>query len=102
MRKLLAQRYTIRQNLLAIIGFCLCFYFAYHALLGERSYIRLMKLERQIVRVSATYENLHEQRVALDDKVVRLRPGSLDRDLLEERVHYVLGYYHPDDKVILQ
>ena len=102
MRKLIEQRYVIKQNLLAIIGFCLCCYFSYHALLGERSYIKLVSLERQTTKISATYDDLYTERVALEDKVVRLRPGSLDRDLLEERVHYVLGFYHPDEKVILR
>ena len=102
MRKLIEQRYVIKQNLLAIIGFCLFCYFSYHALLGERSYIRLMSLERQVTKVSATYEGLREERVALEEKVVRLRPASLDRDLLEERVHYVLGFYRSDEQVILR
>ena len=102
MRKLIAQRYVIRRNWLPIIGFCLLCYFTYHVVLGERSYIKLMSLEREITKVSAEYDNLHEERAALEEKVVRMRPGSLDRDLLEERVHYVLGYYHADDKVILQ
>lgn len=101
MKKLIAQRYVIRQNWLAIMGFCLFCYFSYHALLGERSYIRLMSLERQITKVSATYDGLSDERVVLEEKVVRLRPGSLDRDLLEERVRYVLGFYRPEEKVIL-
>lgn len=102
MKKLIAQRYVIRQNWLAIIGVCLFCYFSYHAVLGERSYIGLMSLERKIERVSANYEALHEERTALESKVVRLRPGSLDRDLLEERARYVLGYYRPDETVILR
>ena len=102
MRKLIEQRYVIKQNLLAIIGFCLFCYFSYHALLGERSYIRLMSMERQVSKVTATYNELHAKREHLQDKVVRLRPGSLDRDLLEERARYVLGFHYPDEKIILR
>ncbi len=101
MKKLIAQRYVIRQNWLAIMGFCLLCYFSYHALLGERSYIRLMSLERQITKVSATYDGLNGERAALEQRVVRLRPGSLDRDLLEERARYVLGLYRSDEEIIL-
>jgi len=101
MRKLIAQHRVIRQNWFVILGFCLFCYFSYHALLGERSYIRLMSLERQITKVSATYDGLHEDRQALESKVVKLRPDSLDKDLLEERVRYVLGFYRQDEQVIL-
>ena len=102
MKRLIEQRYVIKQNLLAIIGFCLFCYFSYHAVLGERSYIQLMSLERQITKTSAVYEGLHGERTALETKVVKLRPNSIDRDLLEERARYVLGYAHPDDKIILR
>ncbi|MCB9991457.1 MAG: septum formation initiator family protein [Rhodospirillales bacterium] len=102
MRKLIEQRYVIKQNLLAIVGFLLFCYFSYHAILGERSYIRLMSLEREITKVSASYDNLHERRVALEDRVVRLRPGSLDRDLLEERARYVLGFQYPGEMTIIR
>lgn len=100
MNKLIAHRYVIRQNWLAIMGFCLFCYFSYHAVLGERSYIRLMSLEREIAKISLTYDKRHEERSALEAKVVRMRPDTLDKDLLEERVHYVLGYYHPDTKTV--
>ncbi len=102
MRKLIAQRYVIKQNMLAIIGVCLFCYFSYHALLGERSYIRLISLEKQTTKTSLIYKDLHTQRSALEEKVVGLRPGSLDKDLLEERARYVLGYHHPDEKIILR
>lgn len=102
MRRLIEQRYVIKQNLVAIIGFLLLCYFSYHALLGERSYLRLMSLERQISSVSATYDALRGEREGIERKVALLRPGSLDRDLLEERVHYVLGFHYPDEKIIVQ
>lgn len=102
MRKLVAQRHIIKQNLLAIIGVCLFCYFSYHALLGARSYNRLMSLDRQIIELSETHKGLHVERTALEEKVSGLRPNSLDKDLLEERSHYVLGYYYPDEKIILR
>lgn len=102
MRRLIEKRYIIRHNAIAIIGFCLCFYFSYHALLGERSLLRLMTLERQIAAATQDYERAHEARVTLEDRVVRLRPGSIDPDLLEERARYVLGYVKPGDQIIIQ
>jgi cell division protein FtsB len=101
MRKLIAQRYLIRRNLLGIIALCLCVYFTYHLTFGTRSYFRLLGFEHETARLAVTYDNLHAQRVTLEDKVVRLRPSSLDPDLLEERVREVLGYTRPDERIIL-
>jgi len=100
MKTLIRKRYIIKQNLIAIIGFCLCFYFSYHAMLGERSYLRLITLEREVAKVEAEYEVYYAQRSALERRVVMLRPGSIDPDLLEERARYVLGYARPDERLV--
>ncbi len=101
MRRLIEQRYLIRRNILAIAGVILAFYFSYHTGFGERSFMQLMTLSHDTAKLSAEYEQLHAQRLALEDKVVRLRPGTLDRDLLEERARYVLGYVRADERVIV-
>lgn len=101
MKKLIEQRYILRQNLLTIIGFCLFCYFSYHAALGERSYIGLISLERQVAKVSEQHEHLKTEREALEKKVTMLRPGSIDRDLLEERARYILGYGYENERIIL-
>lgn len=101
MKAFLVNRHFLRQHWLSIVGFSLLSYFMYHALLGERSYVRLLKLERDVAEISSVYEENHHQRLALESRVIKLRPGSIDRDLLEERAHYVLGYYHPDEQVFL-
>jgi len=102
MRKLISQRYTIRRNLLTILGFCLGLYFSYHACFGERSVWRLMALEKSTARLSKEYDQLHGQRMALEGRVIRMRPGSLDPDMLEERARYVLGYVRADETVIIR
>lgn len=102
MRRLIEQRYAIRRNLPGIIGLILAVYFSYHIGFGERSYGRLRALENQIVHLSSDYEQLHGQRTALEDRVTRLRPGSLDPDLLEERARYVLGYVKLGETVIVR
>ena len=102
MRRLIEQRYVIRQNLPAIVGLILAAYFSYHIGFGERSYWRLRTLESSVTYLSADYDHLHGQRVALEDRVTRLRPGSLDPDLLEERARYVLGYVRTGETVIIR
>ncbi len=101
MKKLIQQRYMIRQNILAVICFCLSIYFAYHLVAGERSYLRLISLESQIEKTQDLYAQTKENRQAVEHKVVMMRPGSIDPDLLEEQVRTVLGYTRADEKVIL-
>ncbi|QQG35366.1 MAG: septum formation initiator family protein [Micavibrio aeruginosavorus] len=102
MRKLLGQRYVVKDNFLAIIGICLSFYFTYHMISGERSYFRLMALERSVERLDQQYESLHKERAALENKVAMMRPGSIDPDLLEERARAMLGYQHPDELIVIR
>lgn len=102
MKRLLQQHHVVKHNFVAIIGFCLCFYFSYHIVSGERSYLRLMSLERNIERLTHQYEDLNHERQSLENKVAMLRPGSIDPDLLEERARAVLGYQHPDEFVVIR
>lgn len=102
MKRLIEQRHAVRHNLVAVIGVCLTVYFAYHAILGERSALRLMAINHAVERVSEDVEHLHRDRVALESRVAKMRPGQVDRDLLEERARLVLGFRRPDEKVWLQ
>ena len=100
MRQFIEHRYTIRQNLLGIFCFCLFAYFTYHAAFGTRSYFRLLTLERETAGLSTLYDDLHAQRLDIEDRVIRLRPASLDVDLLEERVRLVLGYSRANEQIL--
>ena len=102
MKKLIAQRYTIRHNFTAIICACLSLYFMWHALLGERSSFRLMMLDSQVASVEKEVGGLEAERSAIEAKVVRLRPGSLDPDMLEERARVVLGFNYPSETILLK
>ena len=46
------------------------------------------------------YENLKSQREALEKNVVGMRSGSIDVDLLEERVQVMLGVL-PENAIVL-
>lgn len=101
MKRLIEQRYVVRQNILTIIGIGLTVYFAYHIGMGERSHFRLMSLENQSVKITEQYENTLAKREQLEARVIKLRPGSIDPDLLEERARIVLGYARPDEHVVI-
>lgn len=101
MKRISGQRHIVKQNLFSLMAFCLICYFGYHTVMGERSILRLMTLERQLERTTQSYDRYHTERVALEDRVSRLRPGSIDPDLLEERARYVLGFTRPDEHIIM-
>lgn len=102
MKRFIEKRYILRRNMMAVIGICLSFYFCYHLIAGQRGYFRLISLESRIADVSSEYETLKNEREAVEKKVVMMRPGTIDRDLLEERVRYVLGYTYDNEVILLQ
>ncbi|HEU4838378.1 MAG TPA: septum formation initiator family protein [Micavibrio sp.] len=102
MKRLIEQRYVFRQNLIAVIGVCLSFYFCYHLIAGERSYLRLVSLNRQIDTTEKNYVISSKERQELEQKVVMMRPGSVNRDLLEEQARKVLGFHYKDEKVLIK
>ena len=102
MRKLIENRHLLRRNMIAIIAISLSVYFAYHLVAGPRGYLKLQELEYQISQASVELDALEAERASIEKKVVMMRPGSIDRDLLEERVRYVLGYTSKDEYILLQ
>ncbi|HNQ92204.1 MAG TPA: septum formation initiator family protein [Alphaproteobacteria bacterium] len=101
MKQLLEHKYLVRKNLVTIIGLGLCFYFSYHLALGQRSYVRFITLQQNIHQLEEQSEQLKQEREALETRVAMLRPTSLNKDMLEERVRVVLGYRQKDEKDIL-
>ena len=102
MKRLIEQKYLFRQNLIVFIGVCLSLYFCYHLIAGERSYLRLISLNHQISTTEKKHKEEFAQREALEQKVVMMRPGTVNRDLLEEQARSVLGFHYKDEKVIIK
>ena len=102
MIKLIRNQQIFRHNMMAVIGICLSFYFCYHLIAGQRGYFRLVSLESQVKSLAVRHDSLKSEREHLEKRVVMMRPGSIDRDLLEERSRHVLGYRHADELIMLQ
>lgn len=102
MKRLIEQRYVVRQNLVAVVGVCLSIYFGYHLLAGERSYLRLVSLNSQQTQAEIQLAQATQQRQALEEKVVMMRPGHVNADLLEEQARKVLGFHYEDEKLVIK
>lgn len=102
MKRLIEQRYVVRQNIVAVIGVCLAVYFCYHLIAGQRSYLRLVSLNTQIEDAQTQLAMNTAQREQLEQKVVMMRPGSVNADLLEEQARKVLGFHYDGEKVLIK
>lgn len=100
MNKLLSHNNILKENLFFLIGLCLCFYFSYHTVLGNRSVLKYYSLEKQIETMSQKNDDLSYKKENLHKKVAMMRPGTVNKDLLEEQVRLKLGYRAPDEMVI--
>jgi cell division protein FtsB len=84
-----------------VIGAAIVGYFSWHAVQGERGLIALAQLEADLTEARTVLAALEHEREELENLAGRLRPESLDRDLLEERARTIVNHAHPHDLVIL-
>jgi len=101
MTSIIPNKYVFQRNVIPIIGICLTCYFSFHAIFGERSYFKYQYLDKRVENLSFQYKSLKDERKILENKVVRLRPDSIDMDLLEEQSRTVLGFVYQSDVIIL-
>ena len=94
-------RRRARAALAPFICFVLVIYFGYHAIHGDRGLLVWIQLKNQIEQAEVIHESLVESRQKLELRVAYLKPESLDRDLLAERAHLVLGLVRDDEVVVL-
>lgn len=100
MKQIAAHSHIIRANILLVVGVCLGLYFTFHAFYGGRSFDRLDMLQHELVMYEKQRHAVGQEHAKIIEKVTMMRPATLSRDLLEERVRYVLGYKNPQEIVI--
>ena len=76
-------------------------YFGYHGIHGERGLRAHRNFEAEIAALNADLQLLQAERAALEARVARFEPNSVDRDLLDEQAREDLGWLHPNDRVLL-
>jgi cell division protein FtsB len=82
-----------------ILGF-LIFYFAFHALTGERGLLSANQRQVRFEMRVAELAQLQTERAELQARVRLLDSRSLSADLLEERARSLLGFAGPNEYVI--
>lgn len=102
MNKFIDFKFYPQQNLFIVLGFLVCAYFVFHSLHGDRSYPSLVALENSIAHAERKLKDAEAERLNLERQVKMLRPDSLHKDFLEERVRLVLGFQNINEVQILQ
>jgi cell division protein FtsB len=90
-----------RQHWLALLGLGLVAYFGYHAVSGSRGLLAWREVSTELAASQQDLDQVRAERVALERKVERLRPESLDRDLIDELARKQLSFVEPLDVLIL-
>jgi cell division protein FtsB len=101
-RKAKNNKFTISGWLGNLLSFGLFIYFSYHLVHGERGYFAWRGIEQKIAVAEVKLEQQTAERTALENRVKRLRPESLDLDMLDERARVVLGFAKPDERVLIE
>ena len=74
-----------------IFLFLLWGYLSFHLFVSERSVTSYMMLSAQEQSLDAQLDSLRAEKAVIQGRVVRLRPQTLDGDLLEEQSMIMLG-----------
>lgn len=80
---------------------CLCFYFGYFGIKGDRGWLKYQHLQNQISEAKIVKDNYEQERIDWEKKVKLLSSTSLDLDLLDERARTVLNVIGDDEFIIL-
>ncbi len=87
---------------LPLLGCLAIVYFGYHAVEGDRGLLAWMAKSNVADQAHSHVATLKAERAELEHRVARLRPESLDLDLLDERARAVLNLSAPDEIVIIE
>jgi cell division protein FtsB len=95
-------RHLISQMLATLLSFGLFIYFGFHLMHGDMGYFALRGIDQKLAETQEKHDHLLAERLAIENRVKLLRPGSLDLDMLDERARVVLGFIGPAERVILE
>ena len=84
-----------------ILGLGALAYLGYHFFEGERGLKASWSVEQRLAKAEAERRELKAERQRLEGRVGLLREGTLDRDMLDERLRQMLNLVQPNDIVIL-
>jgi cell division protein FtsB len=91
--------FRIRKIIAILLFFILISYLIYNIISGDRGILSLFKLTEQHKILQDEVSILEEEKRILQSKVNRMKPESLDLDLLEEQARKNLGYAQKNETI---
>lgn len=76
-------------------------YFAYHLISGARGILSMETLSDELPNLERALSQLRSENAFLENKISRIREDNLDLDLLEEEAQRTLGFFSPNDIIVL-
>jgi len=92
---------TIRRHAFSAVMVLMIGYLSAKLLAGDQGILRYRELQAEKQEAMQTLTLVMEDRMSLEYRVQRMRPDSLDLDLLEEEAKSMLGLARPDERVIM-
>jgi cell division protein FtsB len=92
----------LRSLLGAFLPLGLTAYFIYHAIEGDHGLLAWLRVEESLKISQAELGVLSETHRGLEHRVRLLRPETLDPDMLEERIRWVLNLMNKNEVVVFK
>ena len=92
---------NIQLILANIVRVSVVVYLAYHMFGGARGLLSWAQLQQEMESLEQQLKDLKRENALLENKIKGIRGDNLDLDLLEEQAYSVLGFFHPDDLIVL-
>ncbi len=97
-KQLKAIQFT-RKTAFNIIILLMLLYFIFHSIYGSRGVIAYFKLQAELESAHNKLSTLRVERLEIENRAKLLRPGSLDKDMLDEKARNILGIVLPSEQV---
>lgn len=94
--------FRIRKIITILLFVILISYFSYNILSGDRGILSLFQLTEKHKILKDEVKILEEEKRILQSKVNRMKPESLDLDLLEEQARKNLGYAQKNETIYVE
>ncbi|MDY8110346.1 septum formation initiator family protein [Fulvimarina sp. 2208YS6-2-32] len=102
MRTIQTKRSRLIRLIIPTISAAVLAYFAVHVQTGDYGLTSKAELERRLNVKRAELASVERERIALAQRVELLSPGTLERDMLDERARWALNFLTEDEIVILR
>ena len=91
----------LRRLIMPTVSAAFLGYFAYHAFHGEYGMLAEARLKHEVASLQKELDGLVKKRQTLAERVAKVRPESLDADLIDELARASLNYAREGDVVVL-